>query len=510
MMEKKRKLIGSLDQGTSSTRFLLVDAETGHIVSSSQKEHQQYFPEPGWVEHDANEIWTRCKECITETMQQNSGVNSIDEIVSIGITNQRETCILWDKETGIPVCNAIVWNCARTSSIVKEYQDNKLCGDKDALREKTGLPVSTYFSATKMVWMLRNVAGVRERAERGELCFGTIDSWLIWKLTEGKYHVTDITNAARTLICNIHSLQWDPQLLEIFDIPKALLLPKIEPSIGGDFGTVTGCQPLNGVPIGAVLGDQHAALFGQVCFNVGEAKATFGTGAFLMMNTGKLRSSTQGLLTTPFYQRKGEKPVYALEGAVAVAGSLIQWLRDNLELGKSAVEIAQLASTVNDANGLVIVPAFNGLFAPYWREDARGVFCGLTFFHTKAHMARAALDAAAFQSMDVFNAMVLDSGVPLSEVKVDGGMTANDDLLQFLADVTNTNVSRPQYLETTALGVAYAAGLSSGIYKSLQEIKQLYHTDRIFKSKMDSEERAMLKKNWDKAVDKSLGWVEGI
>ena len=500
-----KKYIGSIDQGTSSTRFLLVDAETGAIVSSSQKEHVQHYPNPGWVGNDVDEIWTRCTECIEEVML-NSGITS-DQIGSIGITNQRETSVLWDKNTGIPICNAIVWNCARTSNLVSEYQE-RLGGDKDALREKTGLPLSTYFSATKLAWMFRNVEGAKERAERGELCFGTIDSWVIWKLTKGNYHVTDVTNAARTLLCNIESLEWDETLLETFDIPKGLLMPKIEPSIGGDFGTVLGCESLNGVPIAAVLGDQHAALFGQVCFHEGEAKATFGTGAFLMMNTGKLKPSKYGLLTTPFYQIKGEQPVYALEGAVAVAGSLIQWLRDNLEFGKSAVEIADLASTVEDSNGLVFVPAFNGLFAPYWREDARGILCGLTFYHTKAHIAKAALDASAFQSMDIFNAMVLDSGVPLKEVKVDGGMTANSDLVQFLSDVSNTNVSRPKSLETTALGVAYAAGLASGLYDSFDDIKKLYHKDKLFEPRLESEERAKLKKSWDKAVDKALGWID--
>jgi glycerol kinase len=356
---------------------------------------------------------------------------------------------------------------------------------------------------------------LQEKAETGDALFGTIDCWLTWKLTGG-VHVTDVTNAARTLLCDVGTLEWDNSLLKIFDVPREML-PAIEPSIGGDFGVVheRSCQALSGVPITAILGDQHAATFGQACFNVGEAKCTFGTGAFIMMNTGLADSSTkrplvstQGLLTTPFYQRKGEPAVYALEGAVAVAGSLIQWLRDNLEFGSSAKEIAEMAASVPDAEGVRFVPAFNGLFAPHWREDARGIIAGLTAFHTKAHIARAAIDAASFQAAEVFDAMELDSGVKLSELKVDGGMTANKQLLQFLSDILGTTVLRPKILETTAAGAAFAAGLSSGVWSSLDEISELWTEDEKVLPNLSDSERMELKRSWKKAIDRSMGWED--
>jgi glycerol kinase len=358
---------------------------------------------------------------------------------------------------------------------------------------------------------MENCDGLKEKAESGDALFGTIDCWLTWKLTNGNHHATDITNAARTLLCNITTLDWDDELLEIFEVPKQML-PKIEPSIGGDFGTISNCKALSGVPIGAILGDQHAATFGQTCFDVGDAKCTFGTGAFIMMNMGPADPkngpivSKQGLLTTPFYQIKGQPPVYALEGAVAVAGSLIQWLRDNLEFGASAEEIADLAASVPNSEGVRFVPAFNGLFAPHWREDARGVICGLTFFHKKAHLARAAIDAASFQTSEVFDAMELDSEIKLSALKVDGGMTVNPQLLQFLADILGTKVLQPRNLETTAAGAAFGAGLSTGLWESLDDLSSLWAERKRVEPETSQEDRVELKKSWKKAIDRSLGW----
>lgn len=502
--------VGALDQGTSSTRFLILDKE-GRCVGSAQKEHTQHYPQTGWVEHDAEEIWSNSVELIAEAMAS-AGLDASD-VATIGITNQRETTVVWDKSTGKPLHRAVVWNCGRTAGIVSEFQ--KRLGGQDALRYKTGLPLSTYFSATKLAWLFENVPGLREKAESGNALFGTIDSWLTWKLTGGSVHATDVTNAARTLLCDVGTLRWDDELLAIFDVPKKML-PSIEPSIGGSFGSVDGdaCPALAGVPIGAILGDQHAATFGQACFNPGDAKATFGTGAFLMMNTGpadpstgRPRASTKGLLTTPFYQRKGEPAVYALEGAVAVAGSLVQWLRDNLEIGSSAIDIAATAATVPDAEGVRFVPAFAGLFAPHWRDDARGIIAGLTFYHTRAHIARAALDAAAFQCADVFGAAAAD-GMELSALRVDGGMSSNDEFLTFLADMLGTDVLRPRSLETTANGVAFAAGLSRGVWSSLDEIRDLWKEDKAFRPSMEEAERAKLKRSWDKAIERSIGWED--
>uniref|UniRef100_A0A7S4IS18 glycerol kinase n=1 Tax=Odontella aurita TaxID=265563 RepID=A0A7S4IS18_9STRA len=510
-LQSPAPFVGSLDQGTSSTRFVVVD-QGGEIVASAQKEHKQYYPKPGWVEHDANEIWYNSAEVIEKAMDD-AGLGSKD-IASIGITNQRETTVVWDKATGEPLHNAVVWNCARTSGIVSDLQLQ--LGGKDALREKTGLPLSTYFSATKLRWLFDNVDGLRDRAEAGDVLFGTIDCWLTWKLTGGEVHATDITNAARTLLCDVGTLEWDNELLDIFGVPEAML-PSIEASIGGSFGRVQSedCTAISDVPIGAILGDQHAATFGQACFNVGDSKSTFGTGAFIMMNTGPADEKTgrplvskHGLLTTPFYQKKGEPPIYALEGAVAVSGSLIQWLRDNLEIGSSAKEIAALAASVPDAKGLRFVPAFAGLFAPHWREDARGLIAGLTFYHTKAHIARAALDAAAFQTAEVFDAMELDSGVTLTELRVDGGMAANSEFLQFLADIVETKVQRPKSLETTAAGAAFAAGMSAGVWSSLEDISALWKEGAILNPKMPEPETSELKRSWGKAVDRSIGWVD--
>ena len=549
--------VGALDQGTSSTRFVIFD-QKGQITASAQEEHEQIYPRPGWVEQRAEEIWSNSVR-VMQTAMARANLEAKD-LASIGITNQRETTVVWDKETGEPVHNAVVWNCGRTSGIVREMQAK--LGGVDALREITGyvffkkiilndvfrvirsryltkvpcfspfvffcasfrrcyyfldsLPISTYFAGTKLRWLLNEVPGLEERAKNGEVLFGTIDCWLIWKFTNGDVHATDVTNASRTLLVDVGTLQWDDRLLEIFDIPKSIL-PTIQPSLGGQFGAISSpsCSAFQGIPIGAILGDQHAATFGQACFTVGDAKCTFGTGAFMFMNVGLADPTTrrpvvskQGLMTTPFYQAAGEPPVYALEGAVAYAGSLIQWLRDNIQFGESAVEIAKLAASVPDAQGVRFVPAFNGLFAPHWRDDARGIIVGLTAFHTRAHIARAAIDSTCFQTTEVFDAMEKDSGVALSELRVDGGMTANPQLLQFTADLLETKVLLPKILETTALGVAFAAGLAQGVWKSQEEIKELWTVDKTVEPDMSEEERAELKQSWSKAIGRSVGWED--
>lgn len=503
--------VGALDQGTSSTRFVIFD-QKGQIIASAQEEHEQIYPRPGWVEQRAEEIWSNSVR-VMQTAMARANLEAKD-LASIGITNQRETTVVWDKETGEPVHNAVVWNCGRTSGIVREMQAK--LGGVDALREITGLPISTYFAGTKLRWLLNEVPGLEERAKNGEVLFGTIDCWLIWKFTNGDVHATDVTNASRTLLVDVGTLQWDNRLLEIFDIPKSIL-PTIQPSLGGQFGAISSpsCSAFQGIPIGAILGDQHAATFGQACFTVGDAKCTFGTGAFMFMNVGLADPTTkrpvvskQGLMTTPFYQAAGEPPVYALEGAVAYAGSLIQWLRDNIQFGESAVEIAKLAASVPDAQGVRFVPAFNGLFAPHWRDDARGIIVGLTAFHTRAHIARAAIDSTCFQTTEVFDAMEKDSGVALSELRVDGGMTANPQLLQFTADLLETKVLLPKILETTALGVAFAAGLAQGVWKSQEEIKELWTVDKTVEPDMSEEERAELKQSWSKAIGRSVGWED--
>ncbi|WP_017604723.1 glycerol kinase GlpK [Nocardiopsis alkaliphila] len=492
-----QQYIAAIDQGTTSSRCILFDRD-GRIVSVDQREHRQIFPKPGWVEHDAQEIWTNVEAAVRESLKKSD--ITPEQIAAIGITNQRETTLLWDKETGEPVHNAIVWQDTRTADLARE-----LGGDQgqDRFRAKCGLPLATYFSGPKIRWLLDNVDGVRERAERGELLFGTMDTWIIWKLT-GR-HVTDVTNASRTMLMNLETLEWDPEILEAMGIPENLL-PKIRSS-SEIYGESTGY--LKGTPVAASLGDQHAALFGQTCFDPGDVKGTYGTGTFLVMNTGtEPIISENGLLTTLGYKLGDEPAVYALEGSIAVTGSLVQWLRDNLGLISSAPEIETLARTVDDNGGCYIVPAFSGLFAPRWRSDARGVMTGLTGYVNKGHIARAALEATAWQTREVVDAMNADSEIDLTTLKVDGGMTADNLLMQILSDALDAEVVRPMVAETTCLGAAYAAGLAVGYWPDVQTLRANWHKAAEWNPKMDSAVREREYHNWNKAVQRTLGWVE--
>ena len=496
------KFIGALDQGTTSTRFLLFDA-AGKPVAFDQVEHTQITPQPGWVEHDPEEILAKTLQVIAGAYAK-SGIAPSD-VVALGLTNQRETTVLWDATTGIPLHNAIVWQDMRTDAFCREIDAQ----NGPAIRQKTGLPVQPYFSASKIRWLLDHVPGARKGAEAGKVLFGTIDTWLIWKLTggpKGGIHVTDATNASRTLLLDLASLQWDPWLLEVFGIPAAML-PKVRPS-----SEVYGLATLlpHPLPIASAIGDQQAALFGQTCFEKGETKNTYGTGCFLLMNTGtELVRSSNGLLTTVCALLPGEAPHYGLEGSVAMAGATVQWLRDNLGLISSSAEVETLARSVPDNGGVYFVPAFSGLFAPYWRPDARGVIAGLTRFATKAHIARAALEAVAYQTRDVLEAMERDFGGKIPALKVDGGMTANNLLLQFQADVLGERVIRPVVAETTALGAAYAAGLAVGFWSSKAELRAQWTIDRRWDPDRDEKRRAALYAGWKKAVSKSLDWVDG-
>ncbi|KAB1660133.1 glycerol kinase GlpK [Pseudoclavibacter chungangensis] len=498
------KYVIAIDQGTTSSRAIVFD-HSGSIVATGQLEHEQIFPRAGWVEHDANEIWTNTREVIGQALGK-ANITRHD-IAAIGITNQRETAVIWDKNTGEPVYNAIVWQDARTQSIV-----DRLAGDEgvDRFRDTVGLPLNTYFAGTKIVWILENVEGVRERAEAGDLLFGTTDTWVLWNLTggvNGGVHATDVTNASRTLFMDLRTLEWDDSILEAFDVPRSLL-PEIRSS-SEIYGYASDNSLLREVPIAGILGDQQAATFGQAAFTRGEAKNTYGTGSFLIYNTGdEIVQSDNGLLTTVCYKLGDEPPVYALEGSIAVTGSLVQWLRDNLGLIGSAPEIETLASSVEDNGGTYIVPAFSGLFAPHWRSDARGAIVGLTRFVNKGHIARAALESTAFQTRDVLDACNADSGVPLAELKVDGGMVANDTLMQFQADILDTDVVRPKVTETTALGAAYAAGLAVGYWKDLDEVAANWQEDKRWTPSIDVAERDRLYRNWQKAVTKTLDWVD--
>ncbi|MFC4336993.1 glycerol kinase GlpK [Salininema proteolyticum] len=490
--------IAAIDQGTSSSRCIIFD-HSGAIVSVAQKEHRQIYPKPGWVEHDAVEIRDNVQDVVQEALDK-LGVTT-KHLSAIGITNQRETTLIWDKKTGEPVHNALVWLDTRTADIVHE-----LAGEEgnDRFRDKCGLPLSTYFSGPKIRWLLDNVEGLRERAEAGEVVFGTMDSWVIWNLTGGK-HVIDVTNASRTMLMNLETMQWDDEILEAMGIPRAIL-PEIRSS-AEIYGEGTGS--LEGVPVASALGDQQAALFGQTCFSPGEAKNTYGTGSFMLLNTGEEPvMSARGSLTTVAY-KIGDQPVhYALEGSIAVAGALVQWLRDNLGLINSAPEIETLARTVEDNGGCYIVPAFSGLFAPHWRDDARGVIVGLTGYIEKGHIARAALESAVWQTKDVADAMEKESGVDLTELKVDGGMTANNLLMQDLADVLDAPVVRPMVAETTCLGAAYAAGLAVGYWNDLDELRDNWHKAAEWTPSMDAERRKSEHRQWSKAVERSLGWVD--
>jgi len=496
--------IVAIDQGTTSTRAIVFD-HSGSIVSSGQKEHEQIFPRAGWVEHDPAEIWDNTREVIGQALSR-ADITRHD-VVAVGITNQRETAVVWDKTTGKPVYNAIVWQDTRTQDIVDRLASD---GGVDRFKEKVGLPLATYFSGTKIVWILENVEGAREKAEAGDLLFGTTDSWVTWNLTggiDGGVHVTDVTNASRTLFMDLKTLQWDDEILEIFGVPKSML-PEIKSS-SEVYGEVESSSLLREVPVAGILGDQQAATFGQAAFDTGESKNTYGTGNFLIFNTGEeIIHSKNGLLTTLGY-KLGDAPAhYALEGSIAVTGSLIQWLRDNIGLISSAPEIETLAKSVDDNGGVYFVPAFSGLFAPYWRSDARGALVGLTRFVNKGHIARAALEATAFQTREVLDAVNADSGVDLTELKVDGGMIANNTLMQFQADIIGVPVVRPVVAETTALGAAYAAGLAVGFWKDLDDLRKNWQEDSRWEPKMDEDERARQIRNWKKAVTKTFDWVD--
>ena len=489
--------IAAIDQGTTSSRCIVFDHD-GAIAAIVQKEHRQIFPRPGWVEHDAEEIWANVQEVVAGALAKLSIGPS--DLAAVGITNQRETTVLWDKATGKPIHNAIVWQDTRTDRLVRD-----LGGEvgQDRFRERCGLPLATYFAGPKIRWLLDNVDGARAAAERGEVLFGTMDAWLIWKLT-GR-HVTDVTNASRTLLMNLRTLDWDDELLDAVGVPRAML-PEIRSS-SEVYGTATGV--LAGVAVASALGDQQAALFGQTCFEIGEGKCTYGTGSFLLVNTGETAAiSENGLLTTVGYQIGDRPAVYALEGSIAVSGSLVQWVRDNLGLIDKASDIEPLARTVEDNGGCYFVPAFSGLFAPYWRSDARGVIAGLTGYITKGHIARAVLEATAWQTREVVDAINADSGVRLTTLKVDGGMTANALLMQFQADVLDTPVVRPVVAETTCLGAAYAAGLAVGFWPDLETLRKNWRKSAEWTPAMASDVRDRDYAKWKKAVQRTMDWVE--
>jgi glycerol kinase len=499
--------VGALDLGTTSNRFIIFDHQ-GQMVALDQKEHEQIFPQPGWVEHDPMEIWNNAVTVMRNAVKKSGTAGS--DIQAVGITNQRETTIVWNRKTGEPLYNAIVWQCTRTDGICRELID---AGGQDRFRGKTGLPVATYFSGPKIRWILDNVPGARQIAEAGDACFGTVESWLVWWLTggpDGGTHVTDVTNASRTLLMNLTTLDWDDDILSIMGIPRKML-PRIVPSVDPElWGYTSPSGPLGArVPVCGALGDQQAALVGQACFDVGEAKNTYGTGCFLLLNTGtEAMASTHGLITTVAYQIRDEKPVYCLEGSIAIAGALVQWFRDNLGIVSSAPEIETLARQVKDNGGAYIVPAFSGLFAPYWRSDARGVIVGLTRFVNKNHLARAVLEANAYQALDIVEAMNKDSGVDLSHLKVDGGMVTNELLMQFQADVLNVPVIRPKVTETTALGAAYAAGLAVGYWSSMEELRSNWAKDKMWQPEMNNDRRRKGVAGWRKAVQRTLDWVD--
>jgi glycerol kinase len=498
--------IGAVDQGTTSTRFMVFDHD-GREVARHQLEHEQVLPRAGWVEHDPLEIWERTKTVVGTALAR-AGIGGSD-LAAIGVTNQRETAIVWDRRTGRPFHNAIVWQDTRTAAIAKALDED---GRGDVIREKAGLPPATYFSAGKVQWMLENVEGLREAAERGDAMFGTPDTWVVWNLTggpDGGVHVTDVTNASRTMLMDLTTLDWDDQLLGFFGIPRPML-PVIRPSSHPDaYGATSGERRTAKVPIAGVLGDQQAATVGQVCFEPGEAKNTYGTGNFLLLNTGEeLVRSENGLLTTVAYQLGDAKPVYALEGSIAVTGSAVQWLRDQLGIISGAAEVERLAAQVEDTGGIYFVPAFSGLFAPYWRSDARGAIVGLSRYNTNAHLARATLEAICYQSRDVADAMVADSGVELTTLKVDGGVTANELCMQLQADILGVPVSRPVVPETTALGAAYAAGLATGFWANTDELRANWAEDRRWEPTWTEEQRAEGYRGWRKAVERTLDWVE--
>jgi glycerol kinase len=501
------KYVAAVDQGTTSTRCVLFD-HSGGVVSIGQREHEQIFPKPGWVEHDPMEIWQRTQEVVRGALAKaNAGPG---DIAAVGVTSQRETTLIWDRNTGKPYYNAIVWQDTRTDRICDELARD---GGQDRFRPKVGLPLSTYFSGPKIKWILDNVAGVRAAAESGKAIFGNIDAWEIWWLTggpEGGSHVTDVTNASRTMLMNLDTLEWDEEILEVMAIPRQML-PRIVPSSdpAGWGLTPAGGPFADSIPVCGNLGDQQAALVGQTCYSAGEAKNTYGTGCFMLLNMGtEPVPSESGLLTTLAYKMGDEPAVYALEGSIAITGALVQWLRDNLNFFESAPEIEALAGRVEDSGGIYFVPAFSGLFAPYWQSDARGVIVGLTRYINKNHIARAALEATAYQTREVLEAMNKDSGVEVTALKVDGGMVHNDLLMQFQADILGVPVVRPQVAETTALGAAYAAGLAVGFWDNVEELRHNWLVDRTWEPAMGAAERQRLYKGWLKAVERTMHWVD--
>jgi glycerol kinase len=498
-----KSYIGAIDQGTTSTRFMVFD-KSARVVAVAQKEHEQIFPRPGWVEHDALEILRRTEEVIGEALDQR-GLRASD-LAAIGITNQRETTVLWERSTGEPVAHAIVWQDTRVAEEVARFAEN---GGQDRFRPQTGLPLSTYFSSLKLRWLLENVPGAREKAAAGELLFGNIDTFLLWNLTggaQGGAHITDVSNASRTQLLNLKTLDWDEKLLAAFEIPRAVL-PQVRSS--SEIYGEASLGAIAGVPISGILGDQQAALVGQACFRPGEVKNTYGTGCFLLMNTGeRMVPSNFGLLTTVAYKFGTANAHYALEGGVAISGALVQWLRDNLGLIQNSADVEVLARTVNDNGGVYFVPAFSGLYAPYWKENARGVIAGLTRYANKGHIARAVLEATAFQTREVVEAMEKDAQIALENVRVDGGMVGNELLMQFQADILNREVIRPVIQETTALGAAYAAGLAVKFFSGLDELQANWAVDRTWKPQLAEAEREQSYKQWKKAVTRSFDWIE--
>lgn len=499
-MTQDKPYLMALDQGTTSSRAIIFDKK-GQIVSVAQKEFKQFFPHQGWVEHDANEIWTSQSSVMIEALV-NKDIRA-DQIAAIGITNQRETTIVWDRKTGKPLHKAIVWQDRRTAAFCNELKEKGL---SETIASKTGLIIDAYFSATKVRWILENVKGARARAEAGELAFGTVDSWLMWKLSSGRAHLTDITNASRTMLFNIHSQEWDQELLDLFEIPKSML-PEVK-SCSEVFCETTGDVLSVKIPIAGVAGDQQAALFGQLCIDPGMAKTTYGTGCFLVMNTGTEAVRSENQLLTTIAWKIGDEINYALEGSVFIGGAAIQWLRDGLELFKKASETEKLATSLEDNDHVYFVPALSGLGAPHWDQDARGAFFGITRGTTIAHMTRAALEAIAYQVYDVLKAMEKDSGKPTQELRVDGGATANNFLMQFQADLLDCEIKRPKIIETTAIGAAFLAGLAVGFWKSRKELQELWTADQSFQPEMPVEKREQLIHFWHKAVGRSKGWIE--
>jgi glycerol kinase len=498
------KYAAAIDQGTTSTRCMVFD-HGGEVVSVNQKEHEQIYPKPGWVEHDAGEIWSRTQEVIDGAVQEAGA--SADDIAGVGITNQRETTLVWDRNTGEQVHNALVWQDTRTDKLVDEFSKD---GGQARFQEKVGLPLATYFSGPKIRWILDNVDGAQEKADAGDLVFGNMDTWVLWNLTggtDGGLHITDVTNASRTMLMDLKTLQWDEEIAGIMGIPTSML-PEIKAS-SEVYGEVTAGGALQGVPIAGDLGDQQAATFGQTCFAVGEAKNTYGTGNFLLLNTGtEPVASKNGLLTTVGYKIGDQDAVYCLEGSIAITGALVQWLRDNLKMIKAAPEVEELAQSVDDNGGCYIVPAFSGLFAPYWKSNARGVFAGLTRYVNAGHIARATLEATAYQSREIVEAMNADSGVALESLKVDGGMVGNDLLMQFQADLLGVPVIRPKVPETTSLGAAYAAGLATGFWNEVEDLRENWVEDKRWEPKMDASERDEYYKYWKRAVTRTFDWFE--